>query len=179
MHRSASIFSAFLLGVLLIATTLAAADRGQTARHALGLAELAADTWVEDARLVWIENNAPLDSQGRSKAWAFLFYSEALGAMRSWAVQEGKLQAPEDHSVRAEAPGLEPGWLDSTEIMEAVRKHAGSEDASTSQLVSLVLARGVFDAQPTWVAVFDRGAGPRLHLVLRAANGDLIRRWRG
>jgi hypothetical protein len=39
--------------------------------------------------------------------------------------------------------------------------------------------RGVFAPGAAWVAVFDDGLGPKLHVLLDAASGDLIKRWRG
>ena len=171
------------LGVLTSALVVSSPATGEpswpTARHSLAIASKAADIWVEDARLVWIENDSELDEQGRAQAWGYLFYSESLGAMRSWCVQRGTLQKPQDHSVRAAAPALDLQWIDSGAAVDLVWRHARKEAEVNWKLVSLVLVRGVFDAQQTWVAVFDRGEGPRLHLVLRASNGDLLRRWRG
>ena len=150
-----------------------------TARNSLAIASKAADVWVDDAHLVWIENDDDLDAQGHSRAWGYLFYSESLGAMRSWSVQQGKLQKPQDHSVRAAAPALDLQWIDSNAAVDLVWHQARKDAEVDWSLVSLVLVRGVFDAQQTWVAVFDNGEGPRLHVVLRASNGDLLRRWRG
>jgi hypothetical protein len=171
-----------MVGMALAATLVsgnALAARPQTARHALALAALAADAWVDDARLVWIENDSALESDGTARSWAYLFYSESLGAMRSWSVRDGTLQKPEDHSVRAAAPGLAPGWMDSAAILDVVRRHFDDPTTVETQLVSLVLVQGVFDERATWVAVFDQGDAPRLHLVLHATDGTLLRRWRG
>lgn len=179
MSRERIVVVGIVCGLLLLPSALWSTAQPQTARAAVALASLAADSWVDDARLVWIENDTPVNARGEARAWGFLYYSASLGAMRSWSVHDGVLQPPEDHSVRAEAPGLEPGWLDSPAVLAAVRRHAGDDTTILSRLVSLVLVQGVFDAQPTWVAVFDQGEGPRLHLVMRAGDGELLRRWRG
>ena len=170
---------AVVAAAVLLATPANSDPSRQTARHSLAIASMAADAWVDDAHLVWVENDSDLDAQGRAQSWGYLFYSESLGAMRSWSVRQGKLEKPHDHSVRAVAPALEPNWIDSAAVMEKAWRQVKEESEADWSLVSLVLVRGVFDKRPTWVAVFDRGEGPRLHVVLAANDGDLLRRWRG
>jgi len=159
---------------------VAAAARSEpvTARAALELAAIAADAWADDARLVWVENDAPVDSTGQAAAWAYLYYSREKHAMRSWSVRDGRIVTALDHTVSAEAPALDAGWRDTGDVaLQAVR--ARGDAATTATLQSLVLVRGVFAPGSAWVAVFDDGPGPRLHVLLDAMTGDLIKRWRG
>ena len=154
-----------------------AADMG-TARAGLQLAEQAADAWADDARLVWVENDAPLDAAGRAEAWGFLFWSSSQGAMRSWSVRSGKIDAAEDHAVTARAPALEV-WVDSDAVIQGARSRARESCAAGCALQSLLLVHGVFDAGTAWVAVFTTPDGPNLYVVCDAASGRVLRDWRG
>jgi hypothetical protein len=149
-----------------------------TARAGMTLATAAADAWADDARLVWVENDAPVDSVGRADGWGYLWYSREKHAMRSWSVRDARIVAAVDHTVSAEAPALDAGWKDSADIAARAWSERG-DAAVTATLQSLVLVRGVFAPGAAWVAVFDDGPGPRLHVLLDAANGDLLKRWRG
>jgi len=154
--------------------------RAETARAGLALAAAAADVWAEDARLVWIENDTGIDAAGQADAWGYLYYSAGRHAMRSWSVRAGKIVHAEDHVVSAEAPAVEPDWLDSDAIVAAAHAAVGAEAVQAgARLQSLLLVRGVFGAGTAWVAVFDVGPGPRLFLLLDAQDGDLTKRWRG
>src|SRR5262245_30212813 len=90
------------LGIATWATPAAAAS----ARTGLDLAASAADAWVDDARLVWIENDAAVDTLGESPAWGYLYYSSSRHAMRSWSVRDGHIVHAEDQAVIAAAPAL-------------------------------------------------------------------------
>lgn len=181
MKQSRKLFGLLVLvtSAVLLVTPANSDAPWQTARQGLGIVSMAADVWVDDARLVWIENDSALDAHGQARSWGYLFYSESLGAMRSWSVREGTLQKPHDHSVRAVAPALDLDWIDSVAAMERAWSQVRQETGADWELLSLLLVRGVFDKQATWVAVFDCGEGPRLHVVLAANDGDLLRRWRG
>ena len=168
---------------LLVCVSLAWAARAvaaptSTARAGLALVEQAADAWADDARLVWLENDAPLDAEGRAAAWGFLFWSPARGAMRSWSVRDGRLAIAEDHSVTAPAPAVE-AWIDSDAIVQRVQSRALESCASGCSLETLLLVHGVFDKGTAWVAVFSTPEGPSLYVVCDAASGRVLRDWRG
>jgi hypothetical protein len=155
-------------------------ERAQTARDGLSLAQAAADAWADDARLVWIENDAELDAQGRAAAWGYLYFSPEKRSLRSYSVRDRKLTVAQDHRVSTEAPGVDLGWKDSGDAARAAWKHGGREFASGGgTLESLLLVRGVFAQESAWVAIFNAGQGPRLYLVLDALKGEVLKRWRG
>lgn len=168
-----------------VATTLvlwaAAPASAATARTGMALAASAADAWADDARLVWIENDTPVDASGQADAWGYLYYSPTLHAMRSWSVRGSEIVHAEDQAVIAAAPTVDPDWEDSSTVVSAAWREVGSERAAsgTAHLASLVLARGIFTVETAWVAVFDTGAGPRDFLVFDAHGGSLLKRWRG
>jgi hypothetical protein len=167
-------------GIVLAAACLPAPAAAQpvTARAGMELATAAADAWADDARLVWVENDAPIDGTGHADAWGYLYYSREKHAMRSWSVRDARIVAAVDHTVSAEAPALDAGWKDSSEIATRAFAARGSQPALAT-LQSLVLVRGVFAPGAAWVAVFDDGPGPKLHVLLDAASGNLLKRWRG
>jgi len=165
------------LCAIVVAATTAHAEP-TTARAAMPMAVAAADAWADDARLVWVENDAPVDSAGRADAWGYLYYSREKHAMRSWSVRDARIVAAVDHTVSAEAPALDSSWQDSQSIAARAWRERG-DAGPVSTLHSLVLVRGVFAPGAAWVAVFDEGPGPRLHVLLDAASGDLLKRWRG
>jgi hypothetical protein len=138
----------------------------------------AADAWADDARLVWVENDAPVDAQGRAAAWGFLFFSPEHGGMRSYSVREGVLDVADDHAVTAPAPVLD-AWVDSSDIVRRAWQRADEECEAGCALETLLVVRGVFARETTWVAVFQPTSGPRLFVVIDAASGKLIRDWRG
>lgn len=156
----------------------AAAAEPVTARVGMDLAASAADAWADDARLVWVENDAPIDSTGRADSWGYLYYSREKHAMRSWSVRDARIVAAVDHAVSAEAPALGADWKDSAEIAARALGERG-DAAVAARLEGLILVQGVFAPGTAWVAVFDDGPGPRLHLLLDAASGEVLKRWRG
>jgi hypothetical protein len=151
-----------------------------TARASLPRALAAADAWADDARLVWVENDAALDAEGRAAAWGYLFYSPEKHALRSWSVRGDAIVQARDHAISAEAPAVDPDWRDSAEPARIAWEQGGAEFCSAGGgLQSLVLVRGVFAPASAWVAVFEAGAGPRLYVVVEARSGDVLKRWRG
>jgi hypothetical protein len=150
-----------------------------TARACLEVAEFAADEWADDARLVWVENDAPVDTQGRSHAWGYLYYSPQRGAMRSYSIREGLLERYEAHATVAEFPGLHSAWSDSDEAVREAWKQGEENCNGGCELETLLLVRGVFESGSAWVAVFSNEGGPRLHVVLDAVTLELLRLWRG
>jgi predicted RecA/RadA family phage recombinase len=171
------------VATLVAAFAVANVDAGDAfvgARAGLELAAHAADAWADDARLVWLENDAPLDANGRAPAWGYLYYSAEKHAMRSWSVRDGGITTAQDHTVSAEAPALQLDWADSDRAAARAWEGGGREFCGTTgSLESLVLVHGIFAPRSTWVAVFAAGDGPRLHVVLDAKDGDVVKRWRG
>ena len=149
-----------------------------TARQGLPVALHAADVWADDARLVWVENDTPVDAGGRAQAWGYLFYSPGLHAMRSYSVRDGQLVRAEDQPVSVAAPELET-WLDSGEVLQRACHQAAAEGEPEKLPESLLLVRGIFAPRTAWVAVFARAGGTRLFVVCDAGSGEVLRAWRG
>ena len=152
-------------------------DALRSARECLEVAAAAADAWADDARLVWVENDAAVDAVGRAAAWGFLYYSPAHGAMRSWSVRGGVITTAEDHAITAPAPALVE-WVDSSAIAAPVLDR-GRQSCTACSLESLLLVQGVFAPGPTWVGVFGGNGGPRHYVVCDATSGKIVRDWRG
>ena len=157
---------------------VASAEGTQTARGWLPVALHAADAWADDARLVWVENDAPVDASGRAEAWGYLFYSALHHAMRSYSVRDGALATAKDQAVSVAAPGLDT-WLDSGAVLGAAFRRAAEDLGPEHRLENLLLVRGVFAREAAWVAVFVRAEGPRLFVVCDAQSGHVLRAWRG
>lgn len=170
------------LGFIIVLALAAAvqAEDARTARDGIVLASAAADAWADDARLVWIENDAPLAGDGRAASWGYLYYSPEKHAMRSYSVGSERIEVAQDHSVGAEAPAVESEWMDSVEAAQYVWEQGGGEFCGTEgSLDKLLLVRGVFVSGTAWIGIYRNGDGPRLYVVVDAQSGDLLRRWRG
>lgn len=163
-------------GLWLLGATPAGA--AETARTWLGVALHAADTWADDAQLVWVENDASMDANGRADAWGFLFYAPSLHAMRSYSVRDGILVQAQDQPLSVVAPPIE-AWIDSDVATRQAWRRAIDTWGEDVRLENLLLVRGVFAPHDAWVAVFARGEGPRLFVVCDAKSGDVLRAWRG
>lgn len=178
--------------LMLIAAALASAAPAaageapaQSARAQLALAEDAARAWAPDARLVYLENDAPPDAQGAAARWGYLFHSETRGASRVYSLAGGRIEEARDLAFAFAAPPLAADWLDSN-AARAAAEAAGGRDFCAEErgrLESLVLLRGaLFPERPdigTWALIYSAPAAPSLTILIDAASGKRVRTWRG
>lgn len=173
-------------GLLALATAAPAADRTPVhARAGLDLASAAAGIWAQDASLIYLENDEPLDSHGASLRWGYLFYSPSLHKARGYSVRDGKIVVAEDLAMKFEAPPIPAEWIDSAAAFTAsdegpARSFCQEHDG---RLDTMLLLRGAIEAdQPdrtTWMLVYSAPNLPSLFVVLDAQNGKVLRTWRG
>jgi hypothetical protein len=178
---------------LLLAAALAlAAPAARAARPApveahagLELATAAARAWAADAALVYLENDEPLDEAGSATRWGYLFTSPSTGLSRLYSVRAGRILAAENLAMKLEAPPVTGGWLDSGAALAAAEEKAGRAFRSKhgGRLATMLLMRGAFDeARPdrtTWTLVYTAPGQPSLWVVVDAADGGVVRTWRG
>jgi len=179
---------AALAAALLVACAAGARAEDRIAVHAragLDLAGAAAHTWSPDAVLIYLENDEPLDTHGASMRWGYLFYSPELQKARGYSVREGKILVAEDLTMKFEAPPIPTEWIDSAAAFTAsdegpARSFCHEHDG---HLDTMLLLRGAIEAdQPdhtTWMLVYSAPNLPSLFVVLDAANGKVLRTWRG
>lgn len=155
------------------------------ARAGLDLATAAAAIWSPDAVLIYLENDEPLDSHGASMRWGYLFYSQALRKARGYSVREGRIVVAEDLPMKFEAPPIPGEWIDSAAAFTIsdegpARRFCHEHDG---RLDTMLLLRGAIEAdQPdrtTWMLVYSAPNLPSLFVVLDAADGRVLRTWRG
>jgi hypothetical protein len=172
--------------LLLGAMPAAGGDRAPVhARAGLDLAAAAASIWSQDATLIYIENDEPLDSHGASRRWGYLFHSDALNKSRGYSVRDGKILVAEDLAMKFEAPPVEREWIDSAAALtisdEGPARHFRHEH--DGRLDTMLLLRGAIEAdQPdrtTWMLVYSAPNLPSLFVVLDASDGKVLRTWRG
>jgi hypothetical protein len=155
------------------------------ARTGLVVATAAAQSWAVDARLIYVENDADVDSTGTSERWGYLFFSKSLDRARAYSVRNGRIVTAENLEMKFEAPPLTDAWLDSGQALAAAEKEAGLEFRAKQggELSTMLLVRGVFqDGDPdltTWAVVYRTASGPSLFVVVDAASGRVRRTWRG
>jgi hypothetical protein len=155
------------------------------ARAGLELAAAAAASWSQDATLVYLENDEPLDAHGAAARWGYLFHSPTLGKARAYSVRDGKILVAEHLEMQFDAPPVAGQWIDSGAALAAAelgaagafrRDHGG-------RLSTMLLMRSAFeDGDPdrtTWTLVYASPEGPSLFVVLDAADGKVRRTWRG
>ena len=175
-----------LLLVMLLAAPAAAGGRAPVhARAGLDLAQAAGTIWSPDAYLVYLENDEPLDSHGAAPRWGYLFYSPMLKKARVYSVREGRILVAEDLGMRFEAPPVAGGWIDSEAAFKAADEGPAREFCfeNDGRLDTMLLMRGAIqEDQPdrtTWMLVYTAPNLPSLFVVLDAADGKVLRTWRG
>ena len=175
-----------LLLVILPATGASGEARAPVyARAGLDLSRDAATIWAPDAYLVYLENDEPLDSHGAATRWGYLYYSPTLRKARGYSVREGRILVAEDLAMKFEAPPILDGWIDSEAAYKAsdqgpAREFVFQHDA---KLDAMLLIRGAIEEnQPdrtTWMLIYHAPHFPALFVVLDAADGKVLRTWRG
>ena len=174
---------------LLIATLVRPAGSAEprvfAARQGLDIAEAAARVWAQDAALVYVENDEPLDPQGQAQRWGYLYYSPSLDKARGYSVRNGKIVVAENLDIRIDPPPLTRGWIDSGQALAEADRGAGAQFCRDTQgrLATMLLMRGAFDDkapdQTTWTLVYDAPHAPSLFVVIDAADGKVRKTWRG
>ena len=155
------------------------------ARAGFDLAGAAAAAWAPDAFLVYIENDEPFDSHGAAPRWGYLYHSPTLKKARVYSVRDGKIVVAEDLGMKFEAPPIAGEWIDSAKAFtisdEGPARRFCFEHAG--RLDTMLLMRGAIqEDQPdrtTWMLVYTAPNLPSLFVVLDAADGTVLRTWRG
>lgn len=181
--------AAILLNLLLLALLVLPAHAGNhapfSARAGYDIARDAALTWAPDARLVYLENDESLIGNGTTPRWGYLFHSASKGKARGYSVRDGKILEATDLDFDFEAPPIPDGWVDSGKAIESAERKAGSKyrREHAGRLSTMLLIRGAFhEDKPnatTWTLLYTSNAEPALFVVVDAANGKVVRTWRG
>ena len=167
------------------APTMAGDPAPYSARAGLDAARDAALSWAPDARLVYLENDENVALNGNATRWSYLFHSDGKGRARGYSVRDGKILEAADLGFDFEAPPLPEHWVDSSEALSAAEKKAGRKyrEESGGRLSNMLLIRGAFyDKKPdttTWALVYTAENHPTLFVVVDAAEGKVVRTWRG
>jgi hypothetical protein len=174
-----------LLLLLLLATPLRASDSVPFgARAGLELAEGAAHVWSRDAFLVYVENDEAVDAQGAAERWGYLYYSPSLEKSRVYSIRGGKILVAELLEMKIEAPPL-GRWIDSGIALRVAEENGGGafRREHGGRLSNMLLMRGPFDErapdQTTWTLVYTSPHTPALFVLVDAAEGKVVRTWRG
>ena len=133
--RPAAVRAALALALVVVAAATftgrahARASQPFAARAGLDLARSAAMAWAEDAVLIYVENDEPLDARGASTRWGYLFFSASHDESRAYSIENGKIVVAETLALKFEAPPLGADWIDSgaalTVAEEASREFRG------------------------------------------------------
>ncbi len=170
---------------LLLATAAQADETPVSAAAVRSLGDAAARAWADDAQLVYLENDTPFDAGGRAARWGLLYYSDARQQARGYSVREGEVERAKDLGFEFAAPALGSGWIDSDVAWSRAEEAGGARFRAehAGHLRSALLTRGLMhldDPQrTTWTFVYDAPGQPSLWVVLDAADGKVLRRWKG
>lgn len=183
--KSGSLLVAGLLAALLTCPAAAGDRTPFSARHGLDLAQDAARVWSADAELVYLENDEPVAADGTAERWGYLFYSPATDESRGYTLRDGKVLEAANLGFDFSAPPLPAGWLDSGEILAVAEREAGREYCAAygGRLSTMFLIRGAFhEKEPdrsTWAVLYTSATEPTLLVVVDAAEGKVVRKWKG
>ena len=178
------------LMILLLCVLALPARAGEHARFGAAegrdLAVSAAQAWAADARLVYLENDEPVDATGRAERWGYLFYSEDLDEARGYTLRDGEILEASDLEFGIEdPPPLADTWIDSGAALAAAEDKAGRKyrTEEAGHLSTMLLIRGAFyHKKPdlsTWTLLYESASAPALWVVVDASNGKVLRTWRG
>ncbi len=180
--------TSFVVAAILVASHISIGEAKGTpfsARSGVDIAADAARSWAPDARLVYLENDEPVSELGAAARWGYLFFSQAKGAARGYTVRDGKILEASDLDFELDAPPLATQWVDSQTALQAAEKKAGAKYRrdNTGRLETMLLIRGAFHADKpnatTWTLVYTSPDAPALWVVVDAADGKVVRTWRG
>lgn len=155
------------------------------ARQGLDLARAAAAAWAEDAMLVYVENDEPLDGAGAAPRWGYLFASRRLGVSRAYSVRAGRIVQAGNLDIKFEAPPVSDPWIDSGAALAAAEREAGERFRREHRgaLATMLLVRGALESsepdETTWMLVYTAPSAPSLFVVVEATAGRVRRTWRG
>jgi len=185
--------SRFIIPVILCSVSLAyfagPSNAGDptpfTAYAGLEVARDAALSWAADAQLVYLENDETVGPDGTAIRWGYLYYSHNKKYARGYSVRNGEILEAADLGFDFEAPPLPDTWVDSRKALIAAEKKAGQEYRREhgGRLSTMLLIRGALnDKEPnasTWALVYTSDTEPVLVVVVDAAEGKVIKTWRG
>jgi len=185
MKRTRFVLLAMLLPALAAGVAAAGDHPSYSARSGLDIAHDAALSWASDAQLIYVENDEPVTATGDASRWGYLFYSDRKGKARGYTVREGKILEASDLGFDFEAPPVSNDWVDSRQAFAAAEKKAGEKYRREhgGSLNTMILIRGAFhDKEPnatTWGLLYTSETEPALVVIVDAANGKVVRTWRG
>ncbi len=184
--RARSLVEVAMLLSMLLPPPAAAGDRAPMyARAGLDIASSAARMWSPDAYLIYVENDERLDSHGAALRWGYLFHSPALKKSRVYSVRDGKIVVAEELGMRFEAPPIAGDWIDSGAAIRIADDGVAYRFRfdHDGRLDTMMLLRGAIQEdrpdRTTWMLVYTAPNVPSLFVVLDAADGKVLRLWRG
>ena len=175
-------FTAFALAV---APVRAGTTLSVTARSGEDLVRAAAEIWAGDARLIYVENDEDVLTDGSSLRWGYLFYSPSEDDARAYSVRGDEILVAEDLAFAFDAPPLPSAWIDSAHALAAAEAAKGAQfrEEHDGRLRSMFLVRGLFHPDDpdsaTWAVVYDSPAASGLWVIVDAESGKVVKKWRG
>lgn len=170
---------------LVVGNAAAAKVQPFAARGGLELATAAARIWAADAELIYVENDEAVTGTGTAERWGYLFHSETRGRARGYTIRGGEILEAADLDFELDAPPLDTVWVDSDVALAAAEEKAGRAYRVDhgGRLETMLLIRGAFhDGDPdasTWAVVYTADDEPALTIVVNAADGKVVRKWKG
>jgi len=154
-----------------------------SAREGLDLAAAAARAWESDASLVYLENDEPLDVQGRAPRWSYLFHSATRDEGRVYSIRDGAIVVAVDLDFVFESPPVTGTWVDSDVALAAADEGGGAEyrrkfgGAPSTLLLMRGEVRGSGPDLPAWTVVYISSKAPSLYVLVDARTGEVRRTW--
>ena len=167
-----------------LSTAFAGDQLAISASEGLQVATSAALAWADDAELVYVENDEPVDATGSAGRWGYLFRSQTRDRSRGYSVQGAKVVQAADLALRFDSPPL-GSWVDSQRALAAAEEKQGAKFRAESggELAHMVLIRSAADPKKpertSWLVIYRAPGLPSLFVLVDAATGNVDRTWRG
>lgn len=141
-------------------------------------AEAKAKAWKPDVVVANLGNTSlgPLDEQGRSEAWNFMFFSPSANAKVTIATFRGMFTCFAMAGAAGRLPDLKPGFVvDGAKLYGLAKQHGGAL-LTSGHTVSIQTAAAPNNRHATWYINFDKdNKSGNITIIVDANTGALER----
>jgi len=154
-----------------------------TAQFRLSEVEQTARSWAGDAVLTSVGAVTPMESNGRSGGWVYIYYSATKSEYRNfYATVAGPISSePLQNARPASNESLPSSWVDSDVATAVAETNGGSayRASNSGVILAAVISKNMLEyysrpSKAVWRFMYGSSTGPHLIIMVDAETGALI-----